>query len=129
MWDFADHPRLAQIAAAIYERQGVVAAVCHGPSGLVNLKLSNGEYLVKGKRIAAFTNAEERAGGQDKIVPYLLQSKLEERGAKVVAAASWTPNVQTDQRVVTGQNPTSAGGVGAELVKLLQKQRVNNARL
>ncbi len=59
MWDFPDNTELAAIAAAIYEQGGVVAAVCHGPAGLVNICLSNGDYLVDGKAVSAFTNAEE----------------------------------------------------------------------
>lgn len=50
MWDFADNSQLASIAASIYERGGVVSAVCHGPAGLVNIRLSNNEYLVAGKK-------------------------------------------------------------------------------
>jgi putative intracellular protease/amidase len=61
MWDFPDDARLQRLAAAIYEQGGLVSAVCHGPAALVNLKLSNGKYLVDGKDVAAFTNDEERA--------------------------------------------------------------------
>jgi putative intracellular protease/amidase len=50
MWDFADNTELASIASKIYENGGVVAAVCHGPAGLVNIKLNNGKYLVDGKK-------------------------------------------------------------------------------
>ncbi len=82
MWDFADNVELARIGAAIYDRGGVVGAVCHGPAGLVNLKLADGSYLVAGKKVAAFTNEEERAVELDKVVPFLLQDKLTERGAK-----------------------------------------------
>lgn len=46
MWDFPDNKELAAITSKIYENGGVVAAVCHGPAGLVNVKLSNGKYLV-----------------------------------------------------------------------------------
>jgi putative intracellular protease/amidase len=59
MWDFPDNEPLARIASKIYNRGGVVGAVCHGPSGLVNVKLSNGKYLVEGKTVSAFTNEEE----------------------------------------------------------------------
>ena len=61
MWDFPDAADLAALARDIYEAGGVVAAVCHGPAGLVNLKLSDGRYLVEGKEFAAFTNEEEDA--------------------------------------------------------------------
>lgn len=120
MWDFADNAGLAQIAAQIYERGGVVAAVCHGPAGLVNVRLSSGEYLVAGKKIAAFTNAEEIAVKLQDTVPFMLETVLLERGANHVAAPNFTENVQVSGRLVTGQNPASARGVGAAVVKLLE---------
>ncbi|MEX1114826.1 MAG: type 1 glutamine amidotransferase domain-containing protein [Akkermansiaceae bacterium] len=119
MWDFADNAELARIGGAIYDRGGVVGAVCHGPAGLVNLKLADGSYLVAGKNVAAFTNEEERAVELEKIVPFLLQDKLIERGAKHQAAPKFEAKVVVDGRLVTGQNPASATGVGEEMAKLL----------
>lgn len=119
MWDFPDDQALAALAAAVYEAGGVVAAVCHGPAGLVNLKLSDGRYLVDGKRLAAFTDDEERAVGLDAVVPFLLASTLRQRGAIHVPAPNWQDNVVADGRLVTGQNPASAAGVGREMVRLL----------
>jgi putative intracellular protease/amidase len=121
MWDFADNAELARIAAQIYENQGAVSAVCHGPAGLVNIKLSNGQYLVAGKRINSFTNDEEAAAKMDKVVPYLLETALTERGAKFEKVGLWQPYVVSDQRVVTGQNPASARGVGEALLTILEK--------
>jgi putative intracellular protease/amidase len=120
MWDFPSSPELAQVAATIYERGGVVGAVCHGPSGLVNVKLSNGEYLVAGKTVNSFTNEEEAAVGLTEVVPFLLESKLIERGATFSKADKFQAHVVTSDRVVTGQNPASAAGVGEHMVKLLQ---------
>ncbi|MFN4075111.1 MAG: DJ-1/PfpI family protein [Cloacibacterium sp.] len=54
MWDFPDNEKLAVIAQKIYEKNGIVSAVCHGPAGLVNIKLSNGKYLVDGKKNQCF---------------------------------------------------------------------------
>lgn len=119
MWDFPGDGALAQVAASIYEAGGVVGAVCHGPAALVNLRLSNGDYLVGGKRVAAFTDDEERAVGLDAIVPFLLATTLQARGAIHVAAANWQANVIVDGRLVTGQNPASAEGVGREMASLL----------
>ncbi len=82
MWDLADNKALADIAAKIYEHGGVVSAVCHGPAGLVNIKLSNGQYLVKDKKVNGFTNEEEIAVKLDKVVPFSLEDKLKERGAR-----------------------------------------------
>ncbi len=120
MWDFAENVSLARIAAQIYDRGGVVAAVCHGPAGLVNVRRSSGEYLVAGKAVAAFTNAEEIAVGLQDTVPFMLETVLLERGAQHIAAPNFSKNVQVSERLVTGQNPASARGVGAAVVKLLE---------
>lgn len=119
MWDLPDDAGVARIARDIYERGGVVAAVCHGPAGLVNLTLSDGAYLVAGRRVAAFTNAEEEAVGLASVVPFLLQTRLEERGATHVAAPNFEPCVVVDGRLVTGQNPASATGVAERVVEVV----------
>lgn len=124
MWDFPDDQSLALVAASIYEAGGVVGAVCHGPAALVNLKLSDGEYLVKGKQIAAFTDDEERAVNLDGVVPFLLATTLRQRGANHRSAPNWQANVIVDGRLVTGQNPASAEGVGREIARLLKNEQV-----
>lgn len=121
MWDFADNVELSQIAAKIYENNGVVSAVCHGPAGLVNIKLSNGKYLVDGKKVNSFTNEEEHAVKLENIVPFMLESKLIERGGIFEKSGLWQKHVTVDQRVVTGQNPQSAQGVGEATLAELQK--------
>lgn len=121
MWDLADNQELAGIASKIYGNNGIVGAVCHGPAGLVNIKDANGKYLVDGKKINAFTNEEETAVKLEKVVPFLLESKLIERGAKFEKSGLWQPHVTADQRVVTGQNPQSAKGVGEAILKELKK--------
>jgi putative intracellular protease/amidase len=120
MWDFADNEPLAKIAANIYENGGAVSAVCHGPAGLVNIKLSNGQYLVAGKHVNAFTNEEEIAAKLENVVPFMLETKLIERGAIFEKAGLWQEKVVVDDRLVTGQNPASAKKVGEELLKVLR---------
>lgn len=120
MWDFADNAEIAKIATAIYENNGVVGAVCHGPAGLVNIKLSSGNYLIDGKKVNAFTNEEEVAVKLEKVVPFALETKLIERGAKFEKSGLWQPHVTVDQRLVTGQNPQSAKDVGKAILKELK---------
>lgn len=121
MWDFADNTELAKIASIIYENGGIVAGVCHGPAGLVNIKLNNGKYLVEGKKINAFTNEEESEVKLTNVVPFLLEDKLKERGAKFEKSGLWQNHVVTDQRVITGQNPQSAKSVGEAILSELKK--------
>ena len=56
VWDFPDNKAIAEIAKDIYENNGIVSAVCHGPSGIFNIKLSDGKYLVDGKKVNSFTD-------------------------------------------------------------------------
>ncbi|WP_405059300.1 type 1 glutamine amidotransferase domain-containing protein [Kribbella sp. NBC_01505] len=108
MWDFPQADDLLKLAADIYEGGGVVAAVCHGPSALINLKLSDGSYLIDGKNVAGFTNAEEETVGLTEVVPFLLADTLTARGAIHHPAESWSAHSVVDGRLVTGQNPQSA---------------------
>lgn len=122
MWDLTENPELAVLTASIYESGGVVGAVCHGPAGLVNVRLENGEYLVADKDVAAFTNEEERAVELDKAVPFFLADRLSERGARHHPAPNFEAKVVVSERLVTGQNPASAKGVGEAMLKLLQER-------
>lgn len=119
MWDFPGNPDVARVTREIYEAGGVVGAVCHGPAALVDVTLGNGAYLVAGKNLSAFTDDEERAVKLDQVVPFLLASTLGQRGAHHHPAPDWTAKVVVDGRLVTGQNPQSATGVGAAMRDLL----------
>lgn len=99
-----------------------MSAVCHGPAGIINIKLNNGQYLVHGKKGNAFTNEEEEAVGLTHVVPFLLESKLIERGAIFEKSGLWQSHVVTDQRLITGQNPASAKEVGQKLLIALQSK-------
>ena len=121
MWDLPDSAALAALARDIYERGGAVGAVCHGPAALVNLTLSNGRYLVNGKIVSAFTNEEETAVGLSEVVPFLLETKLIERGARFDKAPPWQPKAVVSERLVTGQNPASAKATGLELLGVLDR--------
>ncbi|CAI2458311.1 type 1 glutamine amidotransferase domain-containing protein [Serratia plymuthica] len=119
MWNYRDNPDAQRIIREVYESGGIVSAVCHGPAALVDAKLSNGEYLVKGKNLAAFTNKEEDEVQGTAVVPYLLETALREHGAHHHEAPNWSENVVTDGRLITGQNPASAHGVGVALADAL----------
>lgn len=123
MWDFRENRDIQKLTAAIYEKKGVVAAVCHGPAALVDVKLSDGKYLVAGKNVGGFSNAEEEAAGLTKVMPFLLETELVARGARYTKAALWQKHVVVDGRLVTGQNPASAEGVGEAVATVLGNQK------
>lgn len=121
MFDLPGNSKLQTLIREFFESGRVVAAVCHGPAGLVGATLSTGEPLVKGRRVTAFTDEEERAAGLDKAVPFLLETRLRELGADFVAAAKWANHVETDGRLVTGQNPQSGESAARKVVELLKQ--------
>ncbi|MGC1480349.1 MAG: type 1 glutamine amidotransferase domain-containing protein [Chthoniobacterales bacterium] len=119
MWDFPDSESVKSAVAGVYDSGGLVAAVCHGPAALVNVKLKDGEMLVKGKRVAAFTNAEEAAVELTDAMPFLLQDRLEEAGATVETGENFSEKVVTDERLITGQNPASARATAMAVTKAI----------
>lgn len=58
------------------------------------MKLSNGDHLIKGKKITAFTNEEEDGVQLMSVMPFPLETKLKELGGTFVAVDMWKPNVQ-----------------------------------
>ena len=120
MWDFPQDKGLQQFAADLYQKNGIVAAVCHGPAALLNIKLADGSYLIAGKQVTGFSNTEEEQVKLTEVVPFSLQDQLTQRGASYSSAANWQSKVVVDQRLVTGQNPQSAAAVGQTLVRLLK---------
>jgi putative intracellular protease/amidase len=119
MWDFPEHERLGALAAQIYESGNVVSAVCHGVTGLLGAKLSDGNYLVAGHAVTGFANIEERLMGLGSKVPFLTESELRKRGARYERGLPFLSHVVVSGRLVTGQNPGSTKGVAREVAALL----------
>ena len=99
-----------------------VSAVCHAPIALVNAKDENGEFIVKGREVTGFTNAEEEAVGLTRIVPLLVEDTMVARGGKYSKADDWQPHTRQDGNLITGQNPASSAAV-AELVLAALEER------
>ena len=121
MWDFSVSPSVKSAITQIYEQGGIVAAVCHGPAALIDVKLSDGSYLVDGKKVSVFTDKEEKLVGLETVVPYLLESKLIEQGGINASKGPWEDSAVADQRLITGQNPQSASSLGKLIVQELSK--------
>jgi len=121
MFDLPKDTALQSIIAQIYQQQGSVAAVCHGPAALVDVKLKDGSYLVANKMVNSFTNQEEKLFGQKWIndFDFMLEDKLIERGANFQSSEIMLSHVAIDERLITGQNPTSTVDVATALVKSL----------
>ena len=120
MWDFPDSAGLQRITRDIYERGGIVSAVCHGYCGLLNTKLSDGTLLVAGRRITGFSWREEVLAGVAKEMPYNAEEEMKRRGALYQKALlPFVPYAVVDGRLVTGQNPGSAKVTAKRVAELL----------
>lgn len=123
IWDFPDNQELQAISQKIYENGGFVSSVCHGALGLLNIQLSDGTLLIKGKKVTGFSNEEEKLVELDKVVPFLTETELVKRGAVYKKADQpWAPFALEDTRVITGQNPASGGAVADRLLTVLGKK-------
>lgn len=119
MWDFPENTELAKIASDIYQNGGIISAVCHGVVGLLPIMDENGRALIAGKTVTGFTNEEEDMNGTTDIVPYLTEDVLKDKGANYEKEAAFSPVVRVDGRLMTGQNPQSAGLLGKTVVEAL----------
>ncbi len=120
MQDFRGNPDIARIVASIWPR-GVIGAVCHGPAALLDITLDNGRPLLAGRRVAAFSNAEELflIPKAQELFGYLLQDALTSQAAKVVEGPMYLDNTVVDGRLITGQNPWSTWSVAEAMVRSL----------
>lgn len=121
MFDLPKDTALQQLIAAVYQQQGVVAAVCHGPAALVNVTLADGSYLVANKAVNGFTSKEERLFGKKWLAKFdfMLQDKLIEHGGHFEHSPMMLSHVAVDNRLITGQNPASTVATAMALVTSL----------
>lgn len=125
MFDLAVDPTSQALVQEFAEKGKVVAAVCHGPAALVGVSAGpGGGYLLEGKAVTGFTNAEEEAVGLEAVVPFSLEDRLAEvvgKGGRFEKAAeNWAEKVVVDGKLITGQNPASAKGVGEAIARAVR---------
>lgn len=119
MFDLPDNPHVQRLIRDTYQADKPLAAVCHGPACLVNM-IEDNVSLIKGKKVTAFTDSEERAVQLDKLMPFMLETRLRELGVEFVPADDWMDNTVVDGHLVTGQNPQSSGSAADAVITLLE---------
>lgn len=120
MWDLYDDKNSIALIESFWAAGKPVAAVCHAPSALLNVKDENGEPLVKGKKVTGFTNTEEEGVQLTNVVPYLLEDELKAKGGKYSKGSDWSSYVVEDGMLITGQNPASSEEAAKKLLALLE---------
>lgn len=120
MWDLPQSKALADLLATAWRSGKVISAVCHGPAGLVNVQDGAGKPLVAGRRVSAFSNTEEVAAGLAGTVPFPLESRLRDLGARYESGPDFQPYAIRDGNLVTGQNPASSEAVARLTLEAIQ---------
>ncbi|WP_091456480.1 type 1 glutamine amidotransferase domain-containing protein [Giesbergeria anulus] len=120
MWDLPHDAGVTRAVERAFAARKLIASVCHGAAGLVTALRPDGQSIVKGLRVNAFTDAEEVAVGLETVVPFLLETRLRQLGGKFEGAANWQPFAIRDGQLITGQNPQSSHLVALELLAALR---------
>jgi putative intracellular protease/amidase len=119
MWDLANNPESIALIENMNTAAKPIGAVCHAPSVLLNVKSSDGSYLVDQRHVTGFSNSEEAAVELTEIVPFLLEDELQARGGVYSKQDDWTPYSISDGNLITGQNPASSEKVSKGILSLL----------
>jgi len=116
MFDLATDETSHKLINEFYEHNKIVSAVCHGPAALAHVKLSSGGYLLDDQPVTGFSNTEEDTVQLTSAMPFSLEDQLNKAsgGRYVKASSDWGVKVVVARggRLITGQNPASAAGVG-----------------
>ena len=119
--DFTDNKTLKSAIEGMLAAGKVVAADCHGPIALAQCSKPDGSPLVQGLCVTGFCDSEEAAVGQTGNVPFLIETKFKELGAKYEKAADWNPKASVDGNLVTGQNPQSSEACAKAVIAKFKK--------
>lgn len=121
LWDLVTDEDSINLIQELWKAKKPVAAVCHAPAVLLNVKDESGAPLVKGKNVTGFTNTEEEAVQLTSVVPFLLEDELKNKGGIYTKKEDWASYVVKDGLLITGQNPASSEEAAKELLQLLKK--------
>jgi len=119
LWDLTENNYSIKLIESFLADNKPVAAVCHATAALLYIKDSNGDYAIKGKAVAGFSNTEEDAVKLTDIVPFLLEDELLKRGGDYQKVEDWHAFAVQDGLFITGQNPASSVLVADKLIKQL----------
>ncbi|MDX8405345.1 MAG: type 1 glutamine amidotransferase domain-containing protein [Mariprofundus sp.] len=108
LWDLAEDSHSIALIQGMLKAGKPVATVCHSAAVLRHVKDDHGVAVVKGHKLTGFSNSEEDAVGLTQVVPFLVETMLEENGAHYSKGEDWAPYVITDGLFISGQNPASS---------------------
>lgn len=120
LWDLAENETSINLIEQFNKQGKPMAFVCHGPGVLKDVKNTEGEPLVKGKKVTGFTNTEEEAADLSNVVPFKVEDMLKENGGIYSKTDNWNAKVIKDGNLITGQNPASSKQIAEKLYESLK---------
>jgi putative intracellular protease/amidase len=122
MFTFRENEEVHRTIRHFYEAEKPTAVYCHATAALVDLKLSDGSYLVAGKTLTGFSNEEEEFSDAfvgEKVMPWRIEDVLRDRGANYVQGGLFKAFAVRDGRLITGQQQYSGRRVAQMVIEAL----------
>lgn len=119
MFDLATDTTTKQLIQTVWEAGKPVAAVCHGPAALLNVALSDGSTLLRGRQVTGYARGEDATDALLAHLPFSLQERMSAEGAKFIEQPPRSVHVEVDGHLVTGQNPASATATAEAFLSVL----------
>ncbi|CAM4138379.1 type 1 glutamine amidotransferase domain-containing protein [Gillisia hiemivivida] len=120
LWDLVENKTSKKLIESFLANDKPISFVCHAPAILKNIQDTEGNALVKGKKVTGFTNGEEEAVQLTDVVPFLIEDMMKEKGADYSKIGDWEPYALEDGLLITGQNPASSSKVAKLLMEKLK---------
>ena len=122
LWDLAENADSVALIEAMIATGKPVAAVCHAPGVLRDVKTSVGISVLKDRNVTGFSNSEEKAAGLTEVVPFLVEDMLKAHGGHYTQMPDWKPYIVEDGLLITGQNPASSEPAAKALLLMLHNR-------
>ncbi|MBW1296629.1 type 1 glutamine amidotransferase domain-containing protein [Aquimarina litoralis] len=120
MFGVAENKPIQKIAFYISEENdGLLTGICHGIAGMVNIKNSDGQFVMQNKKITGFPDAFENIEADYyKQFPFSIDQAVTDRGAYFeYSKKGWDGFYIVDNKIITGQDPTSAHLIAKEIIR------------
>ena len=124
MFTFREDEGIKQSVRMFFEAQKPIAALCHGVSALIDVKLSDGSRLIEGRTMTGFANVEEDYGRQamgmeNDLWPWRIEDAAKAAGANYVQRGLFRSFAVRDGRLITGQQQYSGGAVARLVIEAI----------
>ncbi|MBK8229468.1 MAG: type 1 glutamine amidotransferase domain-containing protein [Candidatus Eisenbacteria bacterium] len=126
LWDLSENTTLHERIVRTQDGGGAIAAIAQGVAGLLDVRQTDGAWLLQGRTVTGATDAEEAKLGFFGRLPIALRARVEAREGIWNGAPAFSPNVIVSRGVVTGQNTISTPGVIHFLTRVLERQKIES---